>query len=243
MTLMFEDVLLEENRETQAKLRNMYGLDGTPWERFYEYFLRMSRGDFGFSSSRGAPVIRIIRQSFPWTLLLVSVSLLFALPFGVGLGMETSLCRGTWKDSLIVAILTLLEGIPSFVKAVLILLFSCVSLGWLPASGACTPFGSFTGMAYCKDVLRHVLAPGGTLILQEITGMAYHTRAGVLGIFSRPFMFVAQSKGISGFRLRWDYLGRNNATLIIAQTTGMINRLLTGSDLRGGGFFLSPEWD
>ena len=57
--------------ETKANIRKLYGLDKPIWEQYLAYPKNIiTEGSFGISTSKGRPVIDIIAQSFPNSLML-----------------------------------------------------------------------------------------------------------------------------------------------------------------------------
>ena len=70
--------------ETKANIRKLYGLDKPIWEQYLAYPKNIiTEGSFGISTSKGRPVIDIITQSFPNSLILG----LCALGFAIGIGL------------------------------------------------------------------------------------------------------------------------------------------------------------
>jgi peptide/nickel transport system permease protein len=73
--------------EHQAFIRQQFGLDRPPLQRFWFYVTRAVRGDLGFSYASGRPVIAEIGARIPPTVLLVVSALGFSAISGVVLGV------------------------------------------------------------------------------------------------------------------------------------------------------------
>src|SRR3954466_10175360 len=73
--------------EVAAALRTKFGLDDPIFLRYLRWLVAMLEGVWGFSSSSGMDVSRLILQRLPTTLLVIGssqiVALLIALPVGV----------------------------------------------------------------------------------------------------------------------------------------------------------------
>src|SRR4051812_6326148 len=68
--------------EFLEQIRREYDLDKPLWWQLGTYLLKAAQGDLGTSIYFGRPVVDLIWQHFPVTLLLTSVSMVFASGFG-----------------------------------------------------------------------------------------------------------------------------------------------------------------
>src|SRR5258708_19928926 len=69
------------------QLRKYYGLDATATVQLIRYLTRLVQLDLGFSAIYGKPVIDVILERLPATLLLMASSLSFAFAGGLVLGV------------------------------------------------------------------------------------------------------------------------------------------------------------
>lgn len=215
---------------SRATLLASYGLDGTLADQFLRYGAHLIRGDLGFSTRHATPVLDMILSVLPWTLALVSASAFLALSMGMVIGVEAAMHRQRRVSRWFFSVVAVLDSIPPFAKAILVLTVFSVGLDLLPASGGVTPFLQASGWwEYVGDVLLHALAPVGTLALHEAAKMAFFTRASAASVLSRPFMLVARAKGVSPLRLRGAYLARNALAVVVARTASMLTGLLAGA--------------
>ena len=83
--------------ETKANIRKLYGLDKPIWEQYLAYPKNIiTEGSFGISTSKGRPVIDIITQSFPNSLILGLCALGFAIGIGVPIGILSAVRTKSW---------------------------------------------------------------------------------------------------------------------------------------------------
>jgi len=213
----------------QDALRRAYGLGGSAGRQFLGYLTHLARGDLGYSTSHAAPVAEVIGQVLPWTLLLVAAALSLCVPVGILTGLEAARRHSRSSDRCLLTVSALLDSVPPFTKAMLVLMVVCVDLGWLPVSGAMTPFTQATGPDLWWDVAHHAAAPVLVLCLHFVTKFAMSSRAAAVAVLSRPFMIVAEAKGLPPMRLRGAYLGRNAAAVILAHGVGMAGGMISGA--------------
>ena len=214
---------------SRATLLASYGLDGTLPDQFLRYAKHLARGDLGFSARHAAPVLDMIVSVLPWTLALVSASALLAFSLGMAIGVEAAMHRRRRGNRWFFVVVAVVDSVPPFAKAILVLTVFSVGLDLLPASGGVTPFSQDSGWENAGDIVLHALAPVGTLAMHEAAKMAFFTRASAMAVLSRPFMMVARAKGVSPWRLRGAYLARNTLAVVVARTAGMLTGLMAGA--------------
>jgi len=230
LTLLLGDgSVLAPDADTRDRMEALYGLDGTTLDRFLRYVSRLAQGDLGFSMSHAAPVRTLIGQMLPWTVMLVGSATALAFVLGMAGGVEAALRHAGRENRWILGALALLDSVPAFVKALLVLFVFGLWLDLVPTAGAMTPFSETHGLARLADIAWHALAPVATLTLHETTKMLFFARGATLTILSRPFFTVAQAKGIGPSRLRARYLAPNTLAAVVARTAGMMSGMMAGA--------------
>jgi len=86
------------------QLRKYYGLDATATVQLVRYLTRLVQLDLGFSAIYGKPVIDVILERLPATLLLMASSLSFAFAGGLVLGVLAARRVNQWPDRVAVDI-------------------------------------------------------------------------------------------------------------------------------------------
>ena len=136
------DSLLGDNATPEAReaLREELGLNGGYFERFFNYVVRLLRGDMGICYSTRQNVATRIAQTFPNTVKLASFAVAFAVVFGLTFGIVSAIRQYSIIDNIVMSISMIGISMPSFWCGLLLMLLFCVKLKWLPASG----FDSFS---------------------------------------------------------------------------------------------------
>ena len=117
------------------KLRSFYGLDAPVAVQLGRYLWRLIRFDLGFSAIYGQPVVTVIADRLPVTLLLMASSLGLSFAGGTALGILAARHVDRWPDTLISTAGLLFYAMPSFWFGLMGVVLFAVHLGWLPANG------------------------------------------------------------------------------------------------------------
>ncbi len=192
-----------------AEVRARYGLDRPLWKQYLNYLTSAFSGRWGYSYQMGQPVIRIILERLPWTLLLAGTSLLVASLFGIVFGAIASWYRGKIFDtgSLLAAIFV--DSLPTFWLGMMLIAVFAVELRWLPIFGAVTPWGPKSGWPYFIDILRHLVLPATTLTLATLSGTFLVMRYAMLDVLGQDYIRTARSKGVRERQVLLKHATRN----------------------------------
>jgi peptide/nickel transport system permease protein len=122
--------------DTQLQqIRADYGLDRALPTQYVFYVASLFRFDLGRSLADGTPALTKVLTAYPASLLLAGLAMtltfLCAIPLGAWLGARR---HGT-VVILVRALLFVLQGIPGFVAALLLVQLFAIELVWLPALG------------------------------------------------------------------------------------------------------------
>lgn len=217
--------------EFLAAVRAEYGLDKPLPEQLLTYLLRAAQFDFGTSIYYGRPVITIILERVPATLLLTGAAILVAGALGILFGVLAARRQGTGTDAAIAAASLLGYSIPAFWLGQLLILLFAVMLNVLPASGMTSPRESFTGMAHVLDVASHMVLPTITLAVFELGMITRFTRAAMIEALGKEYVLVARAKGARDRRVLWGH-AFPNAVVTTVTIIGMeFGVLLAGAVL------------
>jgi len=192
-----------------AAVRAKYGLDKPLWIQFFTYMESIVRLDLGYSWSYGAPVINVISERIPATLLLTSTSLALSLVFGILGGALTARKPGKSIDVTASLLLLALYSTPVFWGGLILMLFFAVDLKLLPTSGVLGT-ESLVGFPYVVDLLRHLILPAATLCLFYLLGLYFRvTRSSVVEVSREDFVTTARAVGYDENTIFNKYVLRN----------------------------------
>lgn len=203
--------------EAIRTVRLLFGADkSTPlWEQYLAYWGQMLRFDLGISSTRYPyTVVSLIGDALPWTLILVGTATIISFVLGIVVGGWVGWKRGTWLDHL-VPVTTLLQSIPYFWLALVLVAVFAVQLGLLPIFGGYDPF-SFPGgpewsWAFVGSAAKHAVLPAVTIVISSIGGWLLGMRNMMVSTMSEDYVLTAEAKGLKPSRVRDRYAARNAA--------------------------------
>ena len=181
--------------ENLAAIRNQLSLDRPASQRYVEWLSGMLRGDFGISLSAQAPVWNLIAERLGNTLMLASLTAVFAVPLALALGLSAAMVPGTLWDRTVSVGSLLVISVPEFFLATLFVLVFAVTLRWLPAQARVVEYRSF------GELLWSLAMPIVTLTAAILAHMSRMTRAAVLNVMGAPYIEMAILKGVPRRRL------------------------------------------
>lgn len=187
-----------------ARLRTELGLDRSMAVQYAQWLGNLLRGDFGTSFATRQPVLAVLAEAAPISLLLGGTSLLLTFLIGVPVGMLQAARRGTAVDRTLTVLTTTVYAAPSFWLAlalVAVFTYGAATIGlppaWrLPAFGVRTPGVELTGWAGVLDVARHAVLPVSILAAVGAAGIARYARSSVADVLRLEFVRTARAKGL-----------------------------------------------
>jgi peptide/nickel transport system permease protein len=203
-----------------AEVRRRYGLDKPLWTQFTIYISKVIKLDLGYSWGYGAPVIRVIAQRIPATLLLILTSFIFSLSFGIILGAVAARKQGGVFDLASSLSLVTLYSTPTFWGALILILFFAVNLRLFPTSGM-IGIGGGLGLKRIIDILYHLFLPSLSLSIFYMLGMFFRiTRSSVIEVSGEDFITTAKAVGFDDNTVFIKHALRN-ALLPVLTVAGM----------------------
>ena len=192
-----------------ADLRQFYGLDMSVASRLGDYLWRLVQFDLGYSAIYGKPVVTVIVERLPATLLLMISSLSFAFAFGMALGVLAARRVNQWPDTLISTLGLIFYATPSFWFGLMSIVVFAVYLQWLPAGGLEDITRNHQGFAQWWDIFLHLILPTLTLGLIFLAIYLRIMRASMLEVQTLDFIRTARAKGLDETRVTIRHVLRN----------------------------------
>src|SRR3954468_20459400 len=211
-------------------LRAEYGLDQPMPVQLWKYVDQVAHGDVGLSYVRTQPVLTIIMERLPNTLLLDAFALVIAAVGGIWLGSVAARRPGSAVDNLTTVLAMLFYSVPQFWLGMMMMLVFAVWLNWLPPFGIETMGADYTGLARLGDVGLHILLPGMTLALYFLASYARLTRTAMIEVADQDFVKTARAKGISERQVARRHILRN-ALLPLITYAGLQASILVGGNV------------
>ncbi|MBD9699399.1 ABC transporter permease [Flavimobilis sp. GY10621] len=235
---IFRENLLRQGGEiTPAMEQTIQLLFGSPddslWEQYTRYWSNLLQWDLGVSTTKyPTPVTELLAEALPWTLVLVGTATVIAFVLGVGLGAWAGWKRGTWVDSLIPGS-ALLQSIPYFWLALVLVAVFSVNLGWFPIIGGYSArefrAGPEMSWAFVSNAAFHAILPAATIVISSVGGWLIGMRNMMVATLSEDYVTTAEAKGLKPSRVFLTYATRNASLPSLAGFTITLGFVVAGS--------------
>ena len=216
--------------EDIARLRAKYGLDKPVPIRYLNWLKNLITGDWGRSFYTKKPVIEMVFETLPNTVILVAFSFTMTLTIAIALGILTAVRQYSVLDHVVTAISFVGIATPSFWMGLLLIVFlalqpKAAGLPYLPVGGM---FDHRVGKTV-PQVLWHVILPAFTLSFVMAARYLRYIRSSLLEQLHQDYVRTARSKGLR----EWVILVRHvlrNALLPLLTLIGLsVPSLLSGT--------------
>ena len=186
------------DEQDMAALRKQYGLDQPFFIQLFNYVGRVVLLDFGHSHFYNVPVLDLIMERFPATLLLVFSAQILSLFVGILLGVYAAQ-NPNGLSSLFVNMFSLFGyAAPVFWTGILLLIALSLHVPIFPVSGMRDiTIESSNFFVHLMDVLRHLFLPMITLASIFFAYYSRLCRASMLEVLGADFVRTAKAKGLS----------------------------------------------
>lgn len=194
---------MDASAEALAAKRAELGLDQPVLIQYIRYMFRVMRGDFGTSWLSGYQVLPEFMHRLPYTVMLGTLAMAFAVLLGIPLGIISAIRQNTVVDYFSLFLAVILFSLPAFWFGMMAQIFFCLRLGWFPASGVGTP--------------AHLVLPSLTLGANVLASQLRMTRTSMLDVVKQDFIRTARAKGASERRVVTRHVLRNGMLPVITQ--------------------------
>ncbi|AOL16824.1 ABC transporter permease [Sulfolobus sp. A20] len=183
---------------------------GNPFINAVNYIGNILHGNLGVSIVTDVPVAEIIAQALPWTLFIVTTSIIISFFVGIRLGQKLAYIRGSKTDSTSTVSLSILRAVPVYVYAALLVFVLGFIYHVFPTGGAysikVTPG---LNLPFIINVLYHAFLPIVTLTLVNLVGWILHMRANTISVLGEDFVNFAEISGVKKNIIESKYIGKN----------------------------------
>ncbi len=205
---------------TVERLTHQMGLDRSVAAQLWSYLGAVLHGDLGVSTAFRVPVLRLIADRLPVTLLLTGMALVIAVLLGFPLAFVAALRADRWPDLLIRAVFQVGLSSPIFYVGLILLTLFAGWLRWFPVGG----YGDGWG-----ERLYHLFLPALTLALSLAAVIMRSLRAAILQVLRAEFVDFATAKGLVAHVVLFRHVLRNAAIATVTLIGLNVGGLLGGA--------------
>jgi peptide/nickel transport system permease protein len=220
--------------EDKERLRRMLGLDQPPYIQYLTWLVGndwqkidmdgdgipetpgqrqgVLRGDWGNSLVTRRPVLEMIGERLPNTLLLMITAEFVIIILSLAIGMYSALRPYSLIDNIITSLSFVGFSMPVFWLALMLMYIFAVNfrrwgLPYLPTVGMFDPQVGRTPW----ELIKHMILPVSTLAIISIAGYSRYVRSSVLEVLSQDYVRTARAKGVKSKFVVWRHALPNAA--------------------------------
>ena len=213
------------------RLNILYGLDKPWYEAYFVWLKNVVTLDLGKSISKNnAPVLGLIGERVPATLLLSVTSLLLTYLLAIPIGLWSTVKSNTLAERTVSSLLYMLYSLPSFVAALFLQIVLAVKLGWFPLFGMTSDnYESLTSIGKVWDVATHAFLP---IVCFTYGSLAYYSRfvrANMQEVVRQDYIRTARAKGVPPWQIVWRHAFRNTLIPMVTLIGLTLPSLLSGA--------------
>lgn len=217
--------------EYKAAIERLYGLDRPLIEQYGRFLGLLAQGELGQSYKFKAPVLAIILDRLPATLLLMVPAIVLSAALGIWSGTLAARRSGGAHDLGIVTCTLLCYAVPIFWLGQLLLFGFAVRAEWFPVHGMVDERAAYSGWRHALDVVHHLFLPCLTLTLHQLAFTVLITRTCVIGEMRRPYFVTALAKGLSLREAQYRHALPNGILPVVTLVGNRIGWLVAGTIL------------
>ena len=205
-------------------IKEEYELNGTLAQQYFRWMSHIMRGDLGTSIHQNRPVVDIIAERLPATLMLMGTALAFSLMIAIPLGLWAGLRKNKRSDNIISLISYLGISIPPFWLAMIGIILFSLKLHLLPSGGMHT-----VNVNTAADLLWHMILPAFVLSLNNMAIFTRYIRSNTISQLEEDYVQTAMAKGTGKRKILFRHVLKNCLLPIITLAGINIAGLVCGS--------------
>lgn len=206
---------LNSDPEYIEEMREKMGLNDPIYTQYVRWIGGVLQGDFGDSFVHKLPVMELVGERLPNTIILGITSLLITYILAFLMGRFSGRFPYSGGDYLISALNYLALAIPSFVAALIAIYIFAIKLGWVPASGSIGSGVEIGTLEYYVSKIKHTILPAFVLGSMATAGYTQFLRNDMIESSRKDYVRTARAKGTKESAIYNKHILRNSVIPII----------------------------
>ncbi len=216
-----ENMLGQERTDIDIeRLRDQLGLNDPFFIQYWNFLSDAIQGNLGISFRQGRPVLEVLIERLPATLELAFISAIFAIFFGVTLGIFTAITNKGWLTNFVLTVSLIGVSLPTFLIGILLIYIFAVELGWLPSfgRGETIQFGWWSTGLFTLSGLKAIILPSVTLGLYQMTLIMRLVRSEMTEVLNSDYIRFARARGLFERTINYKHALKNTLVPVITIT-------------------------
>jgi peptide/nickel transport system permease protein len=200
--------------------------------QFHHWLSDLLRGHLGKSYQDHLPVAEKIKHALPWTVFMGFFSFMLSTLVAILLGVYGIRNRDRWQDNALTVGLFLMNSVPTFITAMLLMTFVCNEdyLQLFPTSGVASDGAEQWPLWYrLLDHAHHLTLPTLVFSYHSVAFISRQLRAGMLENMNLDYIRTARAKGLSERTVIWRHSLRTSLLPLATHFGHLIPALVGGA--------------
>lgn len=220
----------ELSAEIAENIRDSFDLNKSIFMQYVSFLTNLFKGDLGFSYNYREPVLKVIIQYLPFTIIFSLVSFIVQIVLGSLLALIAVKKLNKPLDKILIRVNLFLYALPSFVVGVFLILIFSEILNVFPSSGIRSfDHDTFPIFSKLKDYIMHMTMPVVTLSLGGIAIFFRYLRDSLEETQNKPFVLNLRANGYDERTITLKHVLPNAAGSLVAVAGVELGILLGGA--------------
>ncbi|RLE09486.1 ABC transporter permease [Candidatus Aerophobetes bacterium] len=215
-----------------ASLTKRYGLDLPMYQQYFKWIWKMFHGDFGMSFTYNKPVVDLLAERLPLTVLLSLFTSIFVYAVAIPIGIYSAIHQYSFGDYAFTTVGFIGLATPNFLLALILMILFYKYFG-LSIGGLFSPqyLDAPWSMAKFVDMLKHFPVPIFVIGTAGTAGLIRVMRGCLLDELKKQYVITARAKGIEERTLLFKYPVRVAVNPIISTIGWMLPSIVSGETI------------
>lgn len=182
--------------EKAQQLKEIYGLDKDPVQRYFIWVGNMLTGNMGDSLQHKRPVTDVIGDYIWNSFIIAFFSMMFSWIIAIVAGVFSAKFQYSLFDKLMTLFVFLCMSLPSFFIGLVLIKFMAVDWGLFPVGGMTTAGQAGSTWDYIVDVADHMFLPVLVLTMLSTGSLTRYFRTSMLEVIRQDYIRTARAKGL-----------------------------------------------
>lgn len=219
-----------ESAYEQVKQMYDYDPDEPMGQQYIRYIKGLMKGNLGTSMVYKISTNEIIITALPWTVFLLSISLLISFGLGSLMGIVIAWKRKTALEPIVTAYAAFTGATPDYITALILLIVFAANLRLFPMKGAydsaLTPGFNWP---FIKSVLHHAVLPISAYVFESTAAWAMAMKGSAVSVLGEDYIMAARARGLKERRIMISYMGKNATLPLITGLAIALGVMLGGA--------------
>jgi peptide/nickel transport system permease protein len=210
----------------------LYGLDKPIPVQYVNWLRRVVTFNFGDSIKHHRPVIELIKERLPITLMLNLIAFVIIYAISIPMGMLAAVRHKKFFDRFSSVLVFVLWSLPAMLVGQLLIGYFCgpAFVDWFPPAGlSSNNADTLAFFPWLADRLWHLVLPVTCLTYAGFAYLTKQVRAGMLESLRADYVRTARAKGLSNVTVIFRHAFRNSIIPVITIMATLLPAMLGGS--------------